>query len=428
MLSAGKLPFVDYDKDLLNEIPRDIKIHSVPFFSLSGLRKRIKHRFPRLHNSSELESELSSVSRQYHRRSPLNILHWIKKRLARFASNAIFLLVPDQAILWLPLAIVKAFWLIKYHGISIILTTSPPNSSHLLGLIIKKIANVKWVADFRDPWFGPWFAIDESNIFYNHRFKIEKWMEKIVISSADRIITVSKGDRINLEKIFLKIGRSKFHVITNGYDQDDFTSVDYRPISNSKFVLTHMGYLYEQSADDFFDAVESLLDENDELKKNIEIRFVGHISESYKKRITKSSFASNFSLVGQLKHRDALQNIMYSDALLVLLGGNFFHKAEIPGKIFEYLASNKIILAITQKDGDTAKILIESGLGVIVEPGDSNSIIQILKKLYREKCERRLTREVNSDFLKQFERKTLTRKLSYILDEVLSENCKLSKN
>lgn len=419
VLSASKLPFVDYDPDLLNEIPKNVMLHSVPFFSFSLLIKKIKQSFSILSKTTQVKPDLNSVRKKYHRGNTFNnIFSWIKKRLVKLGYNIMFLFIPDQQILWLPLALLKAFLLIKRYRISIILTTSPPNSSHLLGLILKKITGIKWVVDFRDPWFSHWIALDKDAFFYSSRYKTEKWLEKIVVRSADQIITVSEGDRFSLQQMFPKISKNKFYVITNGYDQEDFASLDTQPILNSKFVVSHLGYLYQQTADDFFDAVESLLVENDELRKNMEIRFIGHIDESYKKRINKSNFYNNFRLVGQLKHIDGLQNIIHSDVLLVLLGGNLFDKGEIPGKIFEYMASNKVILAITPKDGDTAKILIESGLGMIVEPGDSESIKQILNQLYHEKVENGQTKKLNKDFLRRFERRNLAKELTYLLDEV----------
>jgi glycosyltransferase involved in cell wall biosynthesis len=415
-----KLSFLDQDNHLLSEIPAKIRVYRVPFFSPRQLYRKIK-KLLRLRSGNDLASRppLVMTSNSNSRYS------LIKSTITKLVNT---LILPDIQVLWLPLALIKSLYLIKRHSIPIIFTTSPPNSTHLIGLILKKIARVHWVADFRDPWFSVWSELRDAILLPNYRKKVEELMERMVVDSADRIVSVSEGDRLDLRKKFPHINRSKFHVITNGYDPEDFSSLGTQPFLNSKFVVSHLGYLYGETADEFFAAVESVLEESEELKRNMEIRFVGRIDERYTEIISNSSFSENFCSVGQLKHKDALQNIIYSDVLLVLLGGTRFGEGEIPGKIFEYIASNKVILAITQKDGDTAKILIESGLGVIVEPGDSNSIMQILKKLYREKCERRLTREVNSDFLKQFERRTLTRKLSYILDEVLSENCKLSKN
>ena len=59
-------------------------------------------------------------------------------------------LVPDENVTWNATAIPAAVKVVRSEGIDVVVTTSPPNSVHLIGAAVKRLTGVKWIADVRD--------------------------------------------------------------------------------------------------------------------------------------------------------------------------------------------------------------------------------------------------------------------------------------
>jgi len=413
VLTAKHLSFLYHDPELLNEISDVVRVSCAPFLSPTILARRIKKVCRACFGLRSLKSR---------RTTRMNIntppIHQTNNSdttpvLARLINS---ILIPEAQVLWLPFALIRALYLIRRYSISVILTTSPPNSSHLLGPILKKISQVKWIADFRDPWFGNSLEQFRSMFLPNQRLKVEKFLLKTTLSSADAIVNIGYGESNDLQRCFPDVNKNKFHVIHNGYDPEDFPQKTFNQSRNSTLTLCHLGYLYKGSADEFFNTITDLLTEEYEMRNHLKIQFIGQIDQTYESLIYRSDFRTTFKLYGQLPHSEALKVLLECDVLLVFLCG--FGKSEIPGKIFEYLATKKPVLALAPKTGDTAQILLESGLGIIVEPGQSEQLKHVLRDLYNRKLTNGITIHVNEDFLAKFDRKHLTKQLADIMGKI----------
>jgi glycosyltransferase involved in cell wall biosynthesis len=416
VLTAKKIPFVDYDFELLNELPSAVHVYRAPFLSPTTCARNLKNAYRSISTFSLLKLhskyKINDDDKASHSRPCL-------ENTSTFAKLLNTMLIPDAQLLWLPIAFLKAFYLIKRHSISMIMTTSPPNSSHVLGFILKKITRVKWIADFRDPWFSNLSGKSRSMFLAKQRLKVEKSLLKKILLLADSIINIGFGESNELKKSFPEISETKYFVITNGYDTDDFRDTFSKELSKDSFRLCHLGYLYQDSAEDFFPAINDILTEDQTIKDNLEIRFVGRIDPKYKNLIEKSDFTTTYRLYGQLPHHEALKIVLESDVLLVFLGGTLFNESEIPGKLFEYIATKKPIIAIAPKKGDTAQILKKCGLGIIIEPGQTDDYKHAIKDLYDKKMNNEIKTHVNEDFLLKFDRKQLTKRLADIMTEVI---------
>ena len=88
-------------------------------------------------------------------------------KIFRFIRGNVFL--PDARIGWNPYAFEKAKQLIKELNINTVITTSPPHSTQLIGLRLKKEFTIQWIADLRDPW---------TEIYYNKELFRTNWAER----------------------------------------------------------------------------------------------------------------------------------------------------------------------------------------------------------------------------------------------------------
>ena len=100
-------------------------------------------------------------------------------------------LLPDASVTWLPTAVPTAVRIVKSEGIDAVITTSPPNSMHLLGASVKRLTGIPWVADFRDAVLGNADRrFDKASV--RAKEKALEQVVRLVARSADGIVAVSE--------------------------------------------------------------------------------------------------------------------------------------------------------------------------------------------------------------------------------------------
>ena len=161
------------------------------------------------------------------------------QRLSRFIRGNLF--IPDARVGWVKYATKAALNALKDQP-EVILTTSPPHSSQLAGLKLKKITGLPWIADLRDPWTDIFYYKDFYHLSYAKR-KDAKY-EREVLENADRIIVTSQATK----ELYLtksdQFDSSKISVIPNGYDEADFDAPSLFP--KDEFVITYSGTIADQ--------------------------------------------------------------------------------------------------------------------------------------------------------------------------------------
>jgi glycosyltransferase involved in cell wall biosynthesis len=289
-------------------------------------------------------------------------------RQARLAGRR--LLLPDENVPWNLTAIPAAVRIVREHGIDVVLTTSPPSSVHLIGAGAKRATGVRWVVDLRD-----------SLVAHPHRraerlpARVKERGEHVVAGlvarHADAIIAVS--DAIAEEARGFG-PRGPVVSIANGCDFDDFAGLDYRP--SDRFRITHAGSFFgKRDPRPFLRALA-------EADEDVVARFVGDF------RTADREFAEGLGLDGKLElhpyvpRRRALELQRDSEALLLLIpdaGGR--GRGVLSGKVFEYLAAERPILAAVPPDGAAADLIRETGAGVVAPPDDPEALREALAGL-----------------------------------------------
>jgi glycosyltransferase involved in cell wall biosynthesis len=329
-----------------------------------------------------------------------------KQKIARFIRGNFF--IPDPRKGWNKIAYRSAAKLLSEDkDIDCIITTGPPQSTHLIGLALKKKYNIPWIADLRDPW---------TDIYYFHQLyptKLAYWLnlrlEKLVFQKADRITTASPSFR---KQFLLKhhVPEAKVRVLTNGYDEDDFDALP-QP-GKGPFTITHVGTLTDLNAmDAFIDVVGKMLKGNTELR----LRFVGSVSENIQSKLNHFP-PEVVEFIPPVNHRSAITHMAKSHLLLLVVPDHTSGQGILPGKLFEYLATGNPILGIGPVDGDPASILHETKSGVMKDYHDSAGIDDALRLFQEEfgKQEAHQTRDLHP----QYSRKNLTASLVHILKQI----------
>lgn len=269
------------------------------------------------------------------------------------------LLVPDENVGWNLTAIPAAIRLVRRHGIDVLLTTSPPNSIHLIGAAVKAATGVRWVADLRDSLTAHPHRRYESRLV-RLKEKGGEGVARVVARSADAIVAVSDAIAAETRALYPK---GTVATIANGCDFDDFAGLHYE--RGERFRITHTGSFFGRRDPRPF--LQALHDSDSEALA----RFVGGFRTADREWAEELGLGRRLELVPYAPHRRALELQRNSDALLLLIPeADGRGRGVLSGKVFEYLAAERPILAAVPPDGAAAQLIREAGAGIVAAPDD----------------------------------------------------------
>lgn len=374
------------DAAFLKEVPEGIKIVKQPIFEPYQLasflsRKKIKR--------------ISSGIIQTKNQSSLEkILLWIRGNL----------FIPDARKYWIKPSVKSIAKLLQEENIETIISTGPPHSVHVIGLHLKKQLGINWIADFRDPW---------TSIGYHKKLKLttaaknkHKHLEKRVLNSADQIIVTSPTTK----KEFQRLTQQPITVITNGFDEHQIHELNI----DEAFTIVHIGSLLSgRNPENFWRVLSDLVKVNADFEKYFKLKLIGVVSKDVLETIYAYHLEPYVDLVGYVSHDSALK--MQKSAQILLLTEINVKETQgiIPGKLFEYLAAKRPILAIGPKDWDVSAILEETNAGKTFNYTDDSKIKELLLDWFHDYKTSEL--KIDSSNIEKYSRRELTRKLAAII-------------
>lgn len=316
------------------------------------------------------------------------------------------LFIPDARVFWVKPSVSYLEKYIKDNNIDTIVTSGPPHSLHLIGLELKEKLNVKWFADFRDPWTT--IGYHKALRLSNYAAKKHKSLEHKVLNSADTIIVTSKTTKTEFQAITNK----PISVITNGYDIENVE----KQTLDSKFTLAHIGsFLSDRNPKFLWECLVELLHEIPDFKSHVEIKLIGAVSQEVLDTIKEFDLNPYLNLLGYVSHHEAIAHQKKSQVLLLIEINSEDTKSIIPGKLFEYMVSNRPIIAIGPQGSDFADIIKETNTGVFFDYSEKTKLKSVILDFYNQFLEGKL--QSNGVGLQQYSRKKLTEKLVQLINE-----------
>ncbi|PWA09411.1 glycosyltransferase family 4 protein [Flavobacterium laiguense] len=314
------------------------------------------------------------------------------------------LFIPDARVYWVKPSVSYLEKYIVENNIDTIVTSGPPHSLHLIGLSLKQKLNLTWFADFRDPW---------TTIGYHKSLKLStgaarkhKALEYQVLNTADTIIVTSKTTKTEFEDITNK----PIAVITNGYDTEQVAKLSL----DTKFSLAHIGsFLSERNPAILWESLVELLDEVPDFKSHLEIKLIGAVSQEVLETISQFGLNSYLNNLGYVSHSEAVAHQRNSQVLLLIEINSEETKSIIPGKLFEYMVSNRPIIAIGPADSDFAEIITETNTGVFFDYTEKLKLKTLILKYYNQFLEGNL--QSYGVGLQKYSRKNLTKQLAQLI-------------
>ncbi|EJG02939.1 glycosyltransferase family 4 protein [Flavobacterium sp. F52] len=314
------------------------------------------------------------------------------------------LFIPDARVFWVKPSVSYLEKYIKENNIDTIVTSGPPHSLHLIGLELQQKLKVKWFADFRDPW---------TTIGYHKALRLSSYAEKKhknlehkVLNAADEIIVTSKTTKSEFEAITNK----PITVITNGYDVE---TVEKQTL-DTKFTLAHIGsFLSDRNPPFLWEVLVELLQEVPEFKTHLEIKLIGAVSQEVLDAIQEHQLNDYLNLVGYVSHKEAVAHQRKSQVLLLIEINSEDTKSIIPGKLFEYMVSNRPIIAIGPQGSDFADIVTQTNTGVFFDYSEKAKLKSVILDFFNQFLEGKL--QSHGIGLQQYSRKNLTKQLAQLI-------------
>ena len=336
-----------------------------------------------------------------------------------------FLGVPDRYWPWIIPGYRQARRVIAKRPVDAIFTTYPPVSALLIGLLLKRSTGLPWIVDLRDPW------VEESMSPLRRRF--ESGLEKRVLTEADAVICNTPAMKRWFLARYPHLPESKFRIITNGYDESDFHSIEPAPID--KFEILYPGVVTSGNRNPapLLDGLKRALDRGWLPRDTTQLTFLGTgpygASNAFRQQISDNGLEDITDIqVDRIPYRKALRRMAGADVLVVLSqppGDNPEAKAEwqwaqlqVPAKVYEYLRLGRPLLALVS-EGAVAELLERVGGGAPISPKDPERIAAFLRDAYVAANEDRPEKAATvSPIMQEYNRERLTAELADLLDHV----------
>jgi glycosyltransferase involved in cell wall biosynthesis len=182
--------------------------------------------------------------------------------------------------------------------------------------------------------------------------------------------------------------------------------------------VLHAGALYYgRPIGPFLEAAARLVDDDAEFARAFRLELVGSLDQTALAEVAGSRIAERVTCRGQLDHPSTLARERAADLLLLVANTTPGAEATVPGKLFEYLASGRPVLAIAPKESATADVLARTGGGWLADPTDSEAMYRQLRAAFQPPRGR--TRPVDARQLARFDRRRLAGELARVLDAAL---------
>ncbi len=375
------------DEGLLNELPKGIKVLKHPIFEPYALANKIGGK-----SSSTISKGIIPPQKSQSRLQKLML--WVRGNI----------FIPDARKYWIKPSVKFLAKAIKKEGIDTIITTGPPHSLHLIGTKLKRELKVTWIADFRDPW---------TSIGYHKKLLLTKWsqkkhenLEQQVLNKADKIIVTSNGTKLEFEQKT----EQPIYVITNGFEPVVINDV----VLDAKFSIAHIGSLLsERNPVNLWKALAELIQEHEVFKAAFELKLAGVVSETIITSLKDIGLEKYTKVLGYVSHKEAQLLQRQSRVLLLIEIDSEETKMIIPGKLFEYLQSNRPILGIGPKGADFSVILKETNTGVFYEYHEIEAIKKQIMSYFELFLQDNLL--VRPTHIENYTRKSLTGRLAEVI-------------
>jgi glycosyl transferase family 4 len=300
-----------------------------------------------------------------------------------------WVLLPDSYVGWARRASSVTRRLLAEGRFDAVLTSSPPDSVHLVGLATRGRSSPPWVADFRDPWMG--LRLRRPPTAW-HRARQER-LERDVLTRADAVLAASRthADDVAARLRAWGLDPAKVDHLPNGYEPADVAgAAGAEPTAASgsggsgagpdAFLLAFTGIMaLMPDGEVFLEAVHDFLARRPEARRRLRARLVGPHDPSYADRAVALGLKGIVEYTGPRPHAEA--RALQGRAHVLMLWQPRDFPTMVPGKLYEYAEARRPIVAILDPATESAELVRRAG-GVVVPVGDRRALELELERRY----------------------------------------------
>lgn len=370
-----------------------------------------------------LKKELDSLGLDIYRVKGNTPFHFTKRKNLKLPSKvehilrsiSTFFWLPDNKKGWINPAIEKAREIINTKKVDLIFSTAPPYSNLIIADRLKREFKIPTIFDFRDEW------LESHLIKYHSKWHFRKMqnIEEETLSRVDIVVSINKYIS---NSIFSRYPKLKIATVSQGFDPEDFSLQETKSVKekiSNKCVFLYSGTFYPKGGLEYFlKAVKELIQEFPEISKKIQLQFQGNLPPNFDVLIGKFNLERITKKFGYLPHGKAIKNLNNANILWLLNDHTQNSKIISLGKTYEYMASNKPILGLTF-ESDLRDTLLSYNCSYICNPFSISDIKEQITALLKD-WENNSFPEVNKEFVRQFDRRLLTKKLVQIFNAISS--------
>jgi glycosyltransferase involved in cell wall biosynthesis len=326
------------------------------------------------------------------------------------------LALPDRWVGWCLGAIPAGLRLIRRARCQVIWSTYPIASAHLIGLALRRLTGLPWIADLRDP------MIDDAYPTDPWMRKAAAWVERQTVRHCTRAVCTTAGAVRSYRRRYPDVPPERFELIENGYDEEEFTHAVPAPRpAGGPFVLLHSGIVYPSERDPrpLFAALGRL--RRDGALDGASFRLVlrAPVHEALLADLAREhGIADIVEIAPALPYREALAEMLAADGLLVLQAANC--NEQVPAKLYEYLRAGRPVLALTDPAGDTAALMRLAAIDTVAALDDADAIAHALPRFLALARAGRAPLASRA-FVQAQARAARTARLAALLDEVAAQ-------
>ena len=323
-------------------------------------------------------------------------------------------MIPDTKLGWLWPAVQRGRAALAQQQPALLLSSSPPETAHLVAGRLSREAGLPWVADLRDGWArqSPIPGLRERPL----RQALELRLERTMMRSASAVTTTTPALTADLTQRYP--GGRPIVTITNGFDRADFAGLTRRRPDDGTFRLVYTGAFSrsspDRSAEPFFAGLAALAQA--EPTTRLRVQVIGDLTEAERGLRERFGLADIVTLTPPVPRAEVYQYQADADALLLVQGRAT--PGLIPSKLFDYIGTARPVLALT--DGNVAETIIRQyGLGEIAPSADPAAIAAAIRRLMAAQAAS-ATWPGFAAAQARFERRALTGELAALFDRILN--------
>lgn len=361
---------------------------------------------------NKLKKLFKKNNRKKNNISNINLTKIENKKLKK-VINSVF--VPDHFIFFQLFNILKILILYLKYKPEIIITSSPPHSSHLTGLLLKKIIKnkIKWISDFRDPWIGHKPFVSAIGQIQKINYKLEK----TIIKNSDATVSCVKEIIDDFKDKYPENNKEKYFLIKNGYEKINTKSIKNSLNYNESIKINYTGTFNAWRTPEII--IESLYyTEQKTQKYKFQLDIWGTYPKIYSKIPQKFNFVYNkINFNEHISFFNSLEKMAEADINLLIVSERE-GKLVVTGKFSNYLNAGKPILALLPKENVIKDIINNNNFGIAVSTSDKNEIYESIICIIENYTTYIENFEKKKNFIEKYSRDYQNKKLLDVINYV----------